>query len=353
MNIVILTNAIAPDKVGGSETQTLALAGELAKRNEVRVLVRRTAGLPDVEKKGDVVIVRLGRIAAFPLMPFRFSTSALIEIRKERKNTSCLLAKTVENGLVGVVARRFWGIPVVVLIESEKEFQRMNPWNRLMLRLVSRNTGLLVQTAGLQRDLFRLTGARAAVMPNGVQPRPERASGDKVVYVGRLVRDRMNDKGGRFLIEAVKGSEIETVIVGSGPEREALMAQAAGSPNIRFVGEVPPEAVPDYLLQAFVLVLPSIYGEGLPNVVLEAFSVGLPVVAAATGGSPDIIEHGRTGFLVPPGNPRELRRYIDLLRTDRDLHSRMSESCKREAGKYSWENIGLLFEEMLRRAARG
>ena len=353
MNIAILTNAIAPDKVGGSETQTRALAGELGKRNAVRVFVRRGAGRPDVERRENFIVVRLGRKTAFPLPPFQFSASVLREVKKDRQNIDALLAKTVENGLVAACARKLWGIPAAVLIESEKEFKGKPRWNRLALKFVSWNTRLLVQTAGLQRDLFRLTGVQAAVTPNGVSLRPERASGEKVVYVGRLVRDKMNDKGVRFLIEAVRGSEMGTVIVGDGPEREALRARAAGAPNISFVGGVPPESVPDYLLQAFVLVVPSIYGEGLPNVVLEAFSVGLPVVAAATGGIPDLIEHGRTGFLVPPGDPRELRRCIDLLWKDGSLRRRMSESCKREAEKYSWEKAGQFFEEALKSAAGG
>jgi glycosyltransferase involved in cell wall biosynthesis len=351
MNIVILTNAIAPDRVGGSETQSLALAGELGKRNAVRVLVRRFAGRPDIEKKAGFTIIRLGRRTAFPLPTFGFSASVLRELEKDRKNVNCLLAKTIRNGLVGAAARKLWGIPAAVLIESEKEFTEKTGWNRLMLKFVSRNARLLVQTAGLQRELFQWTGEKAVIMPNGVQLRPERDSGDRVIYVGRLIRGQTNDKGVRFLIEAVKGSGVGTIIVGSGPERAALMAQAAGSPNISFVGEVPFETVPDFLLQAFVLVLPSIYGEGLPNVVLEAFSVGLPVIASATGGIPDIIEHGRTGFLVPPGSPRDLRHYIDLLRKDRDLHRRISENCRREAEKYSWEKVARLFEEMLSRAA--
>src|SRR5512139_2775276 len=102
MNIAIITNAIAPDKVGGSETQTLALAQELSRRHAVHAFVRRTADLPEVEKKGGFVIGRLGGGSAFPVPLFRFSGSVLRAIQKDRKNVSCILAKTVENGLVGV-----------------------------------------------------------------------------------------------------------------------------------------------------------------------------------------------------------------------------------------------------------
>ena len=348
MNIWILTHAIAPEKIGGSETQTRALATELGKRHSVTVVVRKTSFPSEFEKRDNFLIKGLGRKARgrFPL--FSFTSSVLREIHNNRKEITVILAKSIQNGTLGVLAGKLFRIPVAVLIESEREFKDRSFWNDLILVFLSRNTRLLVQTPGLQEELSRRIGEKAAVIPNGVYLDEGRARGEKVVYVGRLIRDKINDKGVRYLIEAVKDTVVETLIIGDGPEKENLVALAGTSRNIIFLGKVEPEEVPRFLKQSFVLVLPSIYGEGLPNVILEALAVGLPVIATRTAGIEDIIEHGKTGFLVLPGDSRAIRRYIDLLHRDKALQARMSEDCKKEAARYAWPRVARLFEKILR-----
>src|SRR5262249_32974414 len=79
-----------------------------------------------------------------------------------------------------------------------------------------------------------------------------------------------------------------------------------------------------------VLVLPS-FTEGLPNVVLEAFAAGVPVVATAVGGTPEVVEDGVSGHLVPPGDPDALAgRVRDVL---------ASEERRREMGRRGRECV--------------
>ena len=67
--------------------------------------------------------------------------------------------------------------------------------------------------------------------------------------------------------------------------------------------------------------LPS-FSEGLPNVALEALAAGVPVVATAVGGTPEVIEDGRTGYLVPPGDASALARRIHDVICDPDTRDR-------------------------------
>ncbi len=76
-----------------------------------------------------------------------------------------------------------------------------------------------------------------------------------------------------------------------------------------FHGWVTGEAKREALARADVLVMPS-HREGLPNAALEAMASGLPVLATRVGGLPDLVEHGRTGWLVEPSDPRGLGRAL-------------------------------------------
>jgi glycosyltransferase involved in cell wall biosynthesis len=108
------------------------------------------------------------------------------------------------------------------------------------------------------------------------------------------------------------------VLFGEGPERGALQQQinAAGLGQAFVLAGF--RADLDRFLPHFdLLVLPS-YTEGLPNVVLEAFGAGVPVVATAVGGTPEVIEDGESGFLVPPGDAGTMAERIDMSLSNAD-----------------------------------
>src|SRR4029453_5934702 len=97
--------------------------------------------------------------------------------------------------------------------------------------------------------------------------------------------------------------DAEFVIVGDGACRDALveLARATGvSERFQFVGHS--DDIPRALADVDLLVLPS-QSEAFPNAILEGMAGGLPVVATRVGGIPELVTHGRTGLLVPPGDP--------------------------------------------------
>ena len=107
------------------------------------------------------------------------------------------------------------------------------------------------------------------------------------------------------------------LIVGEGSQREALEAQAAvaraSRPSVTFTGRR--DDVPAVTAALDVAVLPS-YREAQGLSILEAMALSRPVVASAVGGIPEMIEHGRTGLLVPPRDPEALAASIVRLLTD-------------------------------------
>ena len=95
------------------------------------------------------------------------------------------------------------------------------------------------------------------------------------------------------------------------------------------------------ILAAFdIFLLPSLRPESLPTVVLEAMATGKPIVGYAHGGMPEIVEDGRSGFLVPPFSYRELAKKIVTLAQDSELRSKMGNAARRQIPrKFSQENF--------------
>lgn len=125
-----------------------------------------------------------------------------------------------------------------------------------------------------------------------------------VLFVGRLVPK----KGLRYLIQAMaqvqtRFAEAELIIIGDGPLRGQLEAQAAASlRRYRFLGALPSSEVREWLTQATIFCAPSVTAEtgeteGLPITVLEAQAMALPVVSTIHSGIPEAVSHDRTGLL--------------------------------------------------------
>jgi colanic acid/amylovoran biosynthesis glycosyltransferase len=137
------------------------------------------------------------------------------------------------------------------------------------------------------------------------QPATAVPSAPRCVCVGRL----SEQKGQALLVEAVhllarEGVELELRLVGDGPLRaalEALIARLGLEARVRITGWASNAQVRAELQGARVLVLAS-FAEGLPVVLMEALALGRPVVSTWVAGIPELVEHGRSGWLVPPGS---------------------------------------------------
>jgi len=208
---------------------------------------------------------------------------------------------------------------------------------------------------------LRWAGSRVSVIHTGIDPGdygPDEAARRRIrgewglgqatpliVTVARL----SYEKGLPTLVEAAaelakQHPAAVTAIVGEGPiraELDARIASAGLADRVRLVGFR--ADVSDVLAAADVFCLPS-HMEGLPNALLEASAVGLPVVATQVGGIPELVVANETGLLVPPRRPDELADAIARLLDDPPLARRMGQAARRRivdafsasaaAGKY-------------------
>ncbi len=140
-------------------------------------------------------------------------------------------------------------------------------------------------------------------------------------------------KGHRYLMEAVAklkaAQPVKLVILGDGPlrrELEGLARTLRIEEDVAFVGEV--NDVPAWLSAIDLFVLPSLW-EGLPNALLEAMAMGLPVVATKVDGVPEIVDHDVDGLLCEPQDSQSLFVQLQDLIVDPELRSRLGAAAKR------------------------
>lgn len=162
-------------------------------------------------------------------------------------------------------------------------------------------------------------------------------------------------KGYKYTIEALarlngKNISIFVCCAGTGVERtelEKLAREMNVSGSIRFLGVR--KDVKQLLKAADVFIMPSLY-EGLSIAMLEAMSMELPVIASSVGGAPEVIEDGKSGFLIPPRDADALAEKLMILADDKRPPENMGkEARKRVVQEYSLSKQALALENLYKK----
>ena len=323
-------------RVGGAERQLAALAPLLQARGvEVNVLTRRYPGLKPFEIINDVPVYRLPIPGPTPVGSMIFILAAMQLLRRLQPHlihAHELLSPT----MTAVMAKRWFNIPVVAKVLRGGELGDVMKLKRNALsarRLKSYRDQVdrfIVISQEIDTELAEIgvLPAQRAFIPNGVDttrfsplsPAAKRALRNSLglpdvptaIFTGRLSPEKRVDSLIHLwpTVQTVQPGAL-LLIVGTGSE--AVSLQRAAGAGVQFIGQV--EDVAPYLQAADLFVLPSAT-EGLSNALLEALSTGLAAIATAVGGAPDVIEHGKTGWLIPPDYPSALQEAILKLLAD-------------------------------------
>ena len=239
------------------------------------------------------------------------------------------------------------------------------PFLRWLVRWAARASAQTVAISSYTaRELRKFVDVPIEVIPYTAElPPPDAAAPDDrrerlILFVGRLIER----KGVSHLIRALGGVRQHTaarlIVVGDGPEREGL-EQLARDTGVRdavdFRGRVSDEELRLAYAAADAFVLPSVLDarqdtEGLGVVLLEAMNYAVPVIASDIGGITDIVEHERTGLLVPPGNEVALGSALLRVLTDPALSRSLGEGGRRRLlGDFSWSHIVDRWEDVYTR----
>jgi len=362
VNLAILVGHFPPGAFGGAELQAEAWARHLSDHHRVTVITRRDPpDQPPDETRDGFRVLRLP-VSSMPVVRTALDLAAIERAVAglDPRPDLLLCFQTFISGLAGVRVQRRLGIPAVVWVRGEAEY-RLRGWTRM--RAVSpwvwaRARGVLVQSDGVRLELLaelervapRLRAAvvgKLEVVPNGLDlPEVELGRGGRVLSVGRLIPD----KGMDVVIDAVAGMQGLLTIAGEGPERTRLEARArAHGLDARFEGFVPRERLDRLFREASVVVLAAHRGEGLSNVVLEAFARGRPVVATEIPGVRELVVDGVNGLLVPAGDPLRLRDALARVAHERGLADRLARAGRHTAETFGWPRVRPKLEALLSR----
>lgn len=158
-----------------------------------------------------------------------------------------------------------------------------------------------------------------------------------ILSVGRLIEK----KGFVDLLLACdilrrRGQAFQVEIIGSGPWEDLLRTQTSRlrlQERVTFLGAQPQEVVRKALHRATVFALPCIISgrgdrDGIPTVLMEAMASGTPVICTSVSGIPELIESGRDGLLVPPGNPSLLADALEHLLNGPELREKLARAAR-------------------------
>jgi len=363
LRILLVPSAYYPH-VGGVEEVTRQLARALVRRgDQPRVITNEwPAGVRRAEVAEGIEVRRLPfplpQGSAVGLLHFGLAApsaagSFVREIRRAAPDVVHVMGAG-PPAVYAAVLRKLVRAPMVFTAHGELTYDAHEAFRRsatLRYGLRSMLTHASVVTAcsravlGDLEHFSHFPGARE-VIPNGVDPdefsngTPPDSAGRYILAVGRLVPQ----KGFDILLRAFTEDSLaglSLVIAGEGPDRVELEAKARGlglAERVEFLGAVERARLPSLLAGARAFAFPS-RGEAFGLALLEAMAAGVPAVAAAAGGIPELAVDGQNALLVEPENAPQLARALARLDADRELRERLAAGGRATADQLRWDGV--------------
>ena len=349
--------------IGGAQENTFLCCRDLMRNfgDDVLLICGPERGpegtlLPEVESSGiPLKVVSMLRRAVHPIrdaIAYRQLKTVLHKYRPDVVHTH-----SAKGGVLGRLAASKCKVPAIVHTVHGAPFHDYQQWvprtlSRWSEAYVARHCHALVSVADAMADKM----AQHAIAPpdrfvtvySGMEVdkfleadryretlRRELGYDEKHIVIGKVAR-LFHLKGHEYLIRAAKlllaqRSDVRFLLVGDGILRQPLQQQidrAGLSEFFQMVGLVAPPRIPEYLA-AMDMVVHTSLREGLARVLPQALLVGRPVVSYDIDGAREVVQHGRTGYLLPPKSVEALTASLARLAENPELRNRMASEGRR------------------------
>ena len=178
---------------------------------------------------------------------------------------------------------------------------------------------ILNSTLNIPEDKFIVKPNFAVDWGHGIEKRE-----NYFLFIGRLTEE----KGIRTVLNAAKSHKFKLMIIGDGPLKKLVEDAAIETPTISYLGYQSKWNVVSYLKKCKALIFPSIWYEGFPLTIVEAFSTGAPVIASDLGSMSEIIQHEVNGLHFKPGDERDLISKVIQITESDELAKRLSDHAR-------------------------
>lgn len=354
MRVVIVTESFPPD-VNGVAHCALQTARHLVRRGHAPLVIAPAVADQAADADAPCPVVR---VPSLPLpgypqvrvaLPSRRVAAAIAAHRADLVH----LAGPFVLGVRGMTAAARLGIPAVAVYQTDLAGYARTyvgtgegaAWRRLRAVHGAADRTLAPSSAAV-RDLeahgigrIRLWGRgvdtarfRPALRDDALRRELAPAGELLVGYVGRLAPEKRVD-----LLAGVRGLPgVRTVVVGDGPSEPGLRAAL---PDARFLGRRTGDDLARIFASLDVFAHTGPY-ETFCQTVQEAMASAVPVIAPAAGGPLDLVDHGRTGLLVPPGDPDALRQAVASLAAAPEVRAAYGLAGRAAVESRTWEALG-------------
>lgn len=374
---ILFVNYEYPPLGGGGGVINAWLAEELArKRHEVTVLTSGAFDLRGREVIGNVEIVRSPTLFRRQMAVANIPSMAAFILGAGRRGRELVRCRefdvvnthfAIPSGPVGASLARMGQVPNVLSVHGGDLYDPtkwMSPHRHATLRTVVRNIlrgadAVVCQSRNTNANLRRYYDGSIEphLIPLGM-PRPPRPGSDRrelglpvnefvMITIGRLVA-RKGTGQLLNLLTRLEGMCARLIVVGEGPELEALKRQADAlgvAERVTFTGFVTDRQKIDWLAASDIYVSASQH-EGFGLVFLEAMTQGLPIVCYDHGGQTDFLANGVNGFLLPLNDFDGFERAVREMQADDAKRETMSARNRRDVEQYYIETCADRYEEL-------
>jgi glycosyltransferase involved in cell wall biosynthesis len=368
---ILFINYEYPPVGGGGGNAMRHIAREMARRGHAPFVLTAAQGhLPPVDIKEGVTVRRI------PALRRRIERSSVAEMTafmaasllkapgyaRQWRADAVIAFFTLPSGPTASLLKRMNGLPTIVALRGGDvpgfDPLTMKTYHALtggLIRWLWRDADAVVANSRGLAEMARAHAPRqeVGVIPQGadvagIAPKADYGGGDgtntgvRLLTVGRLAKHKGIDVLLNALTKLPPALRWTLSIVGDGPERDSLVAQAAQlglAERVTFKGWAKREQLPEVYRNADVFLLPS-REEGMANVLMEAMSAGLPVIATRIAGSDEAVVEGTTGTLVASEDISALAHALEALIRDASARARMGRAGRaRVESTYSWPAI--------------